>query len=208
MKKGILILVMGVLGLSINAQDNFEVKAFQEGDILISGGLGYLNGTQWAFKTADAISGGEINYSPGFNPLFIKLEKAVTDNFGVGVNFAYASAHTEWVYDETTSDGKSQLKQTLDWSNYSVLLRFNYHLGGNDKFDPYFGMGAGYRNGTWKTSTNDPEQPFDSFNIPGANPFGIELTMGGRYMFTPNIGAYAEIGLSKALVQGGLTINL
>ena len=103
MKKGILILVMGVLGLSINAQDNFEVKAFQEGDILISGGLGYLNGTQWAFKTADAISGGEINYSPGFNPLFIKLEKAVTDNFGVGVNFAYASAHTEWVYDETTS---------------------------------------------------------------------------------------------------------
>jgi hypothetical protein len=35
-------------------------------------------------------------------------------------------------------------------------------------------------------------------------PLGFESTLGARYMFTPNIGLYSEVGIAKAAFQFGL----
>ena len=67
----------------------------------------------------------------------------------------------------------------------------------------YWGMGMGYRSGSWKvtsTATN-----YESPSLPDFIPFGFETTFGFRYLFTANIGAYAEAGLAKSFLQLGLT---
>jgi hypothetical protein len=36
------------------------------------------------------------------------------------------------------------------------------------------------------------------------NPIAFELTYGGRYYFTDNIGVYGEIGIARSYLQLGL----
>ena len=74
------------------------------------------------------------------------------------------------------------------------------------KFDPYLGLGVGYRNSSYKYSSTDPnwdESTFTGFKNPFN--FGGDLTFGTRYFFTDNIGAYVELGIAKSILQLGLT---
>ena len=83
----------------------------------------------------------------------------------------------------------------------------NYHFVSNDNLDVYFGVGAGYRGGK-TTYTSVPNDPDFSFDTKIAIPVGMETTLGMRYFFTENIGAYTEIGLGKSLIQFGACFKI
>lgn len=206
--KKLLILTLGLLPLfSFSQIDENELSfdVFKQDESFVNIGYGLGNFTQSIFKAG--VNQDEVNLQyTGVGPLFAKYEYAFAEKIGIGVNIAYAQATADYLYkDQTTSDGSRLLEETLDWKSYSVLLRLNWHFGNNEKVDPYFGIGAGYRDAVWTATNNDPEQDFQSVEINNPLNFGMDLTFGSRFMFSENIGAYAEVGFAKAVLQFGLT---
>lgn len=179
-------------------------QAFTEGSNVVS--LGYGGVTLLGSLSQNFDDYNDVQYK-GMGPLYFKFEHAMTDNIGLGVNVAYAT--NEWSYDYASTDANGNAvnyKETTSRSTYSILARFNYHIGSNDKFDPYVGFGMGYRDATWKYDTTNPDGT-TNVDIKGLMPFGMELTIGARYFFTENIGLYAEVGAAKSVVQGGLAVK-
>ncbi len=170
----------------------------------VSVGYGVGNIIQSSFQLSEETDA-DFKYS-GVGPLFFKYEYAFAPKIGVGLNVAYAQATADYLYrDQYTTDGSKLLEETLDWKTWSALLRINWHLGENEKVDPYIGIGLGYRTASWEGRNNDPQQEFNSVEIRNPFNFGMDATFGTRFMFTENIGAYAEVGLAKAVLQFGLT---
>ena len=72
-------------------------------------------------------------------------------------------------------------------------------------------MGVGYRKDSWKVESNDPDPERDYLSSPSTSilvfsqKYAIDMTIGSRFMFTEKIGAYVEVGIAKAVIQGGLT---
>ncbi len=181
-----------------------NAQAFPEGSNSISLGYGGVTFMSSISKNFDDYA--DVKYA-GMGPIFFKYEHAMTDNIGLGLNVAYAE--NEWAYNYSSTDANGNAvsyKETTSRSTYSILARFNYHIGASEKFDPYLGFGMGYRNATWKYDTTNPDGT-TNVDISGLMPFGMELTIGARYFFTENIGLYAEVGAAKSVVQGGLAVK-
>lgn len=202
-------------------------QVFEEGKHFIS--LGYGWGEK-ALIQLDA-RGNELNTRVNaIDPLFFKYEYARNSVFGVGVNFSYASANTTFVYDQLAygydDNGNyqeyGQYTENIAYETFSVLLRGNLHFFDGfknafkletnnslfDIFDPYFGVGVGYRSEIWNTSTNDPAKEYVDMHVVNPINFGFETTLGARFMLNQYVGGYFEIGVAKAIVQAGLSFRL
>ncbi|MCB0395659.1 MAG: outer membrane beta-barrel protein [Flavobacteriales bacterium] len=179
-------------------------QAFETGNSNIQIGYGFGNFVQAIFKTYETTYD-EFKFK-GTGPLFFKYEYAVNDKIGIGLNVAYIGAEVSYTdKDHITSNGEFY-KETIKWSNISALARMNLHFGDNDKFDPYWGFGLGYRTGNTTYDDNDPDYD-NSASLKSYIPFGFETTLGARYFFSDNFGLYAETGLAKAVFQVGLDIK-
>lgn len=199
MKKLLLLSAAGLCAFSARSQ------AFEMGKSYVSVGYGIGN-LATAFVKAST-QGSNIQTS-FFGPMFVKYEYAVSENVGFGVAIAYLSAKAtsdDTYYDQNNDPHTYRL--TMDFSTWSALARVNYHFSDNDKFDPYIGLGMGYRNGGLKFTYSDNNAPKIQ-NTPTLFPFGMEMTMGARYMLAPSIGLYGEVGFAKAVLQGGIVIKI
>jgi hypothetical protein len=80
-------------------------------------------------------------------------------------------------------------------------------LNKSEVVDSYIGLGLGYRKASWYYEDNKGGNDFleQDFNVTRFFPLGAELTFSTRLMLTPNVGAYTEIGISKGIIQVGLT---
>lgn len=173
-----------------------HAQAFPKGSNSIS--FGYGAGTfMGALSRNFDVNEDVVHRNVG--PIYLKFEHAMDDHIGLGLHVAYAT--NEWTYnyqyDSTSYKGRSHR------STYSILARFNYHIGSDEKLDPYVGFGLGYRDAKWTIEDDGPED--SDVEIRSLFPFGMDMTFGLRYFFSPNIGLYAEVGASKSVVQGGIT---
>lgn len=191
MKKLTLALVAGAMALMPIMT---KAQAFEQGKSQISIGYGAVNGTQTIFSNYDETEYPNLELST-LGPIFLKYEFGASENIGFGLNIAYADAGI------TYDDGLD--KASIDWWGASFNARVNRHFGTGDKFDPYIGFGMGYKIAEWKFSAND-----ESSDTGALIPLGLEATFGARYMFTPNIGLFGEVGLAKGILQGGLNIKI
>lgn len=176
---------------SLNAQ------VFNPGDITISAGYGFPSLTNTIFNIAE----GENVSTTFIGPVFAKVEYAISETVGFGLNFGYSYGNATY----TTQDGEIDsilYDSNFKYSSYSVLARFNFHFGNNEKFDPYAGIGMGYRNANYKYTGNDPDGAPSDLN--GFNHFGLDFTIGARMYITDNIGIYGEVGVAKAPFQVGI----
>lgn len=187
MKKLTLALVAGAMALMPTIT---KAQAFEEGKSQVSLGYGFVNGTQTLLSSYDQTLYPELEFN-ALGPMFLKYEYGATDKIGFGVNVAYANAGISY------DDGLD--RASIDWWGASFNARVNRHFGTSDKFDPYIGFGMGYKIANWKFSAED-----ESENTGALIPLGLEATFGSRYMFTPNIGLYGEVGLAKAVMQLGI----
>ncbi len=176
--------------------DKANAQAFKEGSNSISVGYGF--GTFLGGLSSNFDQFGDVKYK-GTGPLYFKFEHGVTDKIGLGVNVAYATNQWDYTYRSDSTTWTESTKR----STYSVLARFNYHIGNSDKFDPYLGLGLGYRNAKWTVEDSGPED--SGVELKSLMPFGMELTIGARYFFSPNIAAYVEVGGAKSVAQAGLS---
>ncbi len=175
-------------------------NSFDEGKVVVSGGYG----APWLSATVFNSYSSNTDYSlKSIGPAYLKLEYGVTSWVGVGFNWAYANADINY----TAADGSYIEKHTVSFTTMSFLGRVNFHfLPDNEKIDLYGGLGMGYRSGGWtfKSTSTNPNYSATNETTPTLIPIGFEITLGGRYYFTPNIGMYAEIGLAKSPFQIGL----
>jgi len=200
-------LFLGMSFLSANAQ------VFESSKHYVSIGYGYGSSAQTMLRTTTPALTDDVDIKASFlGPVFLKYEYGIKDNYGIGINVAHTSGTINYNFNSIyTSDSSALLKEKGKWSSTTFLLRFNYHFAKGDRIDPYIGMGVGYRKDSWKVESNDPDPERDYLSSPSTSilvfsqKYAIDMTIGSRFMFTEKIGAYVEVGISKAVIQGGLT---
>lgn len=187
MKKLTLALVAGAIALMPTMT---KAQAFEEGKSQISLGYGFANTTQTLLSNYDQDLYPDLEFK-ALGPIFLKYEFGASEKVGFGLNVAYAGAGI------TYDDGVD--RAAIDWWGTSFNARVNRHFGSHDKFDPYIGVGMGYKIAKWTFSDEN-----NSEDTGALIPLGFETTFGARYMFTQNIGLYSEVGLAKGIFQIGL----
>lgn len=141
----------------------------------------------------------------GFGPVAVSYERAVTDNFGVGIQFGYSSYGGTW---NQSSYLGSSYQYKYRWSTLSVMARGAYHFNvRNRNFDPYAGAGIGYRKYGYKYTSSDPAFNSSTNNISLGIPLAYQVFVGARYMFNDNVGAYIEAGYGLSVLNAGITLS-
>lgn len=194
--------------LAVSGAKNLNAQVFEEGANNIS--LGYGIGTVVGSLANTYEVYNEYKFT-GTGPIYAKFEHGLSDKVGLGFNVAYAGYSFKYVdtyseYNSTTGlyEDKKYSYETK-YTTMSFLARLNLHFGEFDKFDPYWGVGLGYRTGKWTTTTN--YTGISNFTYSNVVPFGFETTIGARYYFSDNFGIYAEMGAAKSWLQFGLNIK-
>ena len=206
MKKKITLFICLLTATMFMGAKTSSAQAFEEEKSVVS--LGYGFGTLIGALASNI--DGEQGYSySSTGPIYAKWEYGVAENIGIGINLAYVSYDFKYSTDGSYYDASSGNYISTTYANedkfssFSGLLRVNWHFGDNDKLDPYYGIGLGYRTGTWTFTTTDPSGTNSGdFNNP--IPLGFETTFGLRYLFSDNMGAYLEAGAAKSVIQVGL----
>jgi hypothetical protein len=179
-------------------------QAYKEGNVIVSAGYGFGTFSNIIAKAFDQEL--DFKYS-SLGPVYLKGEYMVSSNVGFGLNIAYGSYAVDFsTAVDTNFDGFSDIKYKNKFkrTTTSALARFNFHFGNSEKFDPYLGLGMGWRTANYTNDYSDPDyQNTTDFNV--AFPLGFETTIGARYYVVPAIGIYGEVGLGKSFFQVGLS---
>ncbi|HRH65963.1 MAG TPA: hypothetical protein PLU53_06680 [Bacteroidia bacterium] len=124
---------------------------------------------------------------------------------GIGGIVGYKSASYKYGYGD--------YKAT--WTNIIVGVRGTYHLtilkDKNNKFDPYAGVTVGLRFNSYKDTYYDYYYAtygyhYSSYNYSSTS-IVSGLFIGAKYNFSPNIGAFAEVGYDISLARIGINFN-
>lgn len=93
------------------------------------------------------------------------------------------------------------------WGYTIIGVRGAYHYNGikSDKFDLYGGLMLSYNILKYSVKDNDGNIIAGTGNY--GSGAGITAFIGGRYFFTPNIGAFAELGYGVSYLTLGLAFK-
>jgi hypothetical protein len=189
-----------------------KAQAFDEGIGFASLGYGFPNFAKTWLDLADYGFSDEASTS-AIGPIHGRFEYGITEKLGIGVSVNFANAKRSWLYNTTNSSGTDvAYKESLSYNTINALIRINWHWVDHDKVDVYSGLGLGYNHVSFKYDTENPNNDASAseeelntlFNF---LPIGYEATVGMRYMFTENLGAYLEAGWSKSLFQFGVVYS-
>jgi len=181
MKIALFICVNLFLAGALSAQKT----TFEKGDKVLNLGIG-LGSTSYG-----------SGYSMGMPPVSASLEFAVKDKLfndhkgaiGVAPYIGYGS------YKYKMYDGYS-----AKFSDLLIGVRGNLHYQFVDKLDTYAGLFLGYENVSWKDN--------HGFTNGVGSGLGWALLIGGRYYFSDNIGAMAELGYGITYLNLGVSLKL
>ncbi len=160
-----------------------------------------LHAQETGFKKNDNLLNlgvGINSYYNGGIPLSVSFERGITDNISIGVVADYLS-------DKYKYNSSSSYKFTALYfgarASYHVndLLKIN-----NNNVDLYGGLVLGYRNFSWKYSYSG-----SSLSDNYGNGLFIGAYAGGKYYFSPALGAFAELGATGSTnCRVGLAVKL
>lgn len=188
MKKVVITLFAAFMALSLSAQDNLLTK----GEKVLNLGIG-LGSTLYTGS----------GYTSTIPPLSASFEVGVKDDvldigsIGVGGYLGYASSKWEYSYFGGTWGYK--------YTNFILGARGSFHYPLIERLDTYTGLMIGFNVVSAKeTGTIDP---LYSYN---ASSSGLIWSWyaGGRYYFTDNFAAMAEIGYGIAWLNIGVALKL
>ncbi|MBN2746177.1 MAG: hypothetical protein JXR34_05575, partial [Bacteroidales bacterium] len=178
-----------------------DFKSLEEGSLLISAGYGALNyfknGIRQNIEVID-------DNTTGLGPLHGKIEYMLTKTLGSALLINHVETNGNVVYDDGL--GKPYTV-TLHHKSTSIIYRLNWHFYNEDGLDLFIGGGLGYRFGKYNYATSyskysPPLLTFVHF------PIGFEFSVGFRYFISNHFGFYSEIGITKSILQTGLTYKL
>ncbi len=120
-------------------------------------------------------------------PVGLSFESGVSDDISVGAQFDYNSGNYNGYYSTNYRWG---------YSAYYVGLRGSYHVNklfriNEDKVDLYAGIGIGYQRFKWDDESYGSGY---GYNYNYRSGLFLNYFIGGKYYFTPKIGAFVELG--------------
>ncbi len=165
--------------LAVAASSLVAQPAFRKGDNLLSAGLGI--GLAGAYGTST------------LPPIFGMYEKAVHPNVSVGGLISFAGSSNEFI------GGKWK------YSYVVIAARGAYHylIPDTKNLDTYGGVTLGYS--IVSSSVEGVESV--QFSASGSY-FFFGIFVGGRYYFTPQWAALAELGYDVGVIKLGVTYRL
>ncbi len=142
---------------------------------------------------------GLATYTAGGVPIGTSLEVGINNNISVGGFLDYARHNYK-------SGGYK-----LNYNFFYFGARGSYHLAGLvrdnstglGKFDPYAGLSVGVRTAWY--SDNQNEETVN--NDPYAGGLFVGMHIGSRYMFTPKVGGFAEVGYGVSALRLGAAVK-
>jgi opacity protein-like surface antigen len=184
---------------------------FSKKSIVVSTGYGFV---PFAISTLTSYSSEPKNVTyNAIGPIYGKIEIAISKHSSLSFCFAHLDLNAEWdeFYEENNQQKVNHIKGNAFTQSYN--LRYNYHFVIKGKFDPYLGVGAGYRINTIKFEESNLGAHIFSWNLFGVHPSvtqtpAFELTFGTRYYLSNNIALYTEIGFAKSVIQAGISVKL
>ena len=161
--------------------------AFAVGDNALNLGIGL--GNRYGYGTG--FFGGSSSVSPA---LSVSYERGIMPLgpgvLGLGGFVGYQGASYDF-------GGGDKMKFT----DLIVTLRGTFHYPVAPAFDAYGGVGLGLRHAGVSFEGNSF---YGALAGASANEFAAGLFVGGRYFFTPAIGAFAELGYDQTYLKLGL----
>ncbi len=127
-------------------------------------------------------------------PIAASFDYGINDNISVGGYAGFVS--------QTEDLGVITAKYT----NLILGARGAYHLPLVDNIDTYGGLMLGYNIVSSEVTSSNPLFPTTGFAA-SASAFTYSVFVGGRYHFTDNIGAFAELGYGIAYLQLGVALK-
>ncbi len=168
-------------------------KPFDVGTNVVNLGIGLGN----RYGYGSGLFGGNSSVSPAFS---FSYERGILPLgpgvLGVGAFVGYQGAS----YDLGGGD-------KWKYTDLIVTLRGAFHYPVLPSFDAYGGLSLGLRH--LGTSFSGPSGSI--YNSIGGeasvNEAALNLFVGGRYFFTPSIGAFAELGYDQTYLKAGLAVK-
>lgn len=179
-KLALAVVALFFVAFSLNAQ-----HVFDKGDLGINAGIGF--GSYGGFFPAIEVSG-EYGAIPTGDIGLV--------SFGGLIGYKYSSYDYYFLTD-----------YSYNYHQFEIGVRAAWHLHSfkSDKFDVYAGLGLGMHIDSyyeWDLDKGEPVRKPD----PGLYE---EVFVGGRMMFKPKFGIFAEVGYSKlSAVRFGLTFKM
>lgn len=192
MKKGIRIAVLSLALALVIPFASLNAQLFDEGDIVISAGLG-LGSTY--------VGGWNSYYKISVPPVFIAGDYCLREdlgpgNLGVGGILAYSAYKYHYTY----------LTYDYGWkySTFMIGARGTYHFTDLvDKLDLYGGVVIGAKIVTDKEFGNTTGSSY-TVNNSGAM---YDLFAGARYFLTDNFAVMGELGYGIAWLKAGVSLK-
>jgi hypothetical protein len=162
---------------------------------------------QLAYKKGDQVGSvmiglGSFVYESGASssvpPISVAFDYGFNENISLGGQFSYTGASE--TYETINYITLAPATAKWSWSYIIIAARGAYHydLFHNDKVDTYGGLLLGYE--IVSTSTDNTFYPVSG----SASTVLFGIFIGGRYYFSPNFAAQAEIGYGLAILNIGV----
>lgn len=179
-----------------------KAQIVEEGNVVVDLYYGWPNLYTTVLKELYADNAVDNSVKIGtLGPLGLRFEYMISDVVGVGLDAGYVNTWVEYEEEDISTSVVYDYKVSVP--KIHALFKMNFHFTKSDKVDAYGGFGVGYRNRSFKFTTNDPD--FDEGNIDSLIPVGLRISIGTRYYFTENIGIGAEMGLGGPLLSFGIS---
>jgi hypothetical protein len=169
-----------------------HAQFFKKGTNVVSAGIG-LGGHFGSFSYG--------SQTPGIS---VQFEKGIWETGGPGVISLGGYAGIKG-YKHSGSSGSYHYDEK--W-NYTVIgVRSAYHYNGinNEKFDVYGGLMLSYNILSYKFSDNGGTSTYKGGSY--GSTLGFSAYVGGRYLFTENLGAFAELGYGVSYLTLGAALR-
>jgi len=182
--------------------NTLKAQEFSEGDNYLQVGYGFGLGYGRLLNAYQVYDGYKFS---GFGPVGLSFERAVTNHIGIGASLSYSTYGATWIQND-------YLGQPYDysyrWNTLAIMARGAYHFSvSNDKIDPYIGIGLGFLKYGYKWTSSDPAFNETNNSIALGTPLGYQFLGGIRFMFSDNVGGFAEVGYGLAVGNIGLTMK-
>ncbi len=172
-----------------------DEKAYHKKNSTIATGYGIGNVWKMLFNFYAPISGSDYKISLT-GPFALVYEYGFTNRISGGVALGYSKINAVFTYQNS--------KNIEKFTNFSALVRGNYHFFTSAKWDPYAGVGIGYFKFNYTSrDASGSSNPGTGVKVPGL--LGFSGQLGTKYYFTPHFAAFAEAGfVADSFVQLGI----
>ncbi len=146
---------------------------------------------------------GGFGYSSETPALSVLYEKGIWEAGGPGT--ISLGGYVGFKAFKNSAEYTGGYSYTQKWQYTIIGVRSAYHYNGlsNDKVDLYGGLMLSYNILHYSYSDSNPAGS-DTYDNGDGSSFGFTIYVGGRYYFSPNLAAFAELGYGVSFINLGL----